>query len=206
MVKRVFLLFLFLPIFLFGNQKKDILNQVGWAFENNEFEKCADLAKTWAVLYPEDKIYAEACYSLFILAKGNVEEFVQIYNPIKCELSMQAAPHLLHAYNRIGEIVVTSQKEKLKNLMNKYECSFQNFECRRGWKIKCVLGALCYTTGLFILPFNPAVGGALMTSAGSLMLDGTLGALDEQDEWKERQVNQNVCDIKKHSFPVIPFN
>lgn len=190
MVKKFFVIFFSLPVLLFGGVKEDILDQVGFAFEKEQFDKCAELVKSWGELYPEDKIHAEACYSLFVLAQGNFQEFIELYSPIMRELSFLSDSSLLEAYARIVETVLSSKREELRNLMGAYSCSFGQFECRRGWKIKCVLGALCYTAGLFIFPFNPPVGGALMTSAGGLMLDGTLSALDEQDERKEKLADE----------------
>ena len=56
--------------------------------------------------------------------------------------------------------------------------------CSRGWKIKAVVGAILIGAGAVVTPFNPAVGTTMITTGASMVVDGTIGAVDEDDARK----------------------
>ena len=99
-------------------------------------------------------------------------------------------PELQEAYFKLVNLVLNSnQKNTIKDSAG-FHCSATLYECKRGWKIKCFLGAIGYTVGLFIAPFNPAIGISIISSAGGLILDGAIGAIDEKDDRSKNSVNQ----------------
>jgi hypothetical protein len=106
------------------------------------------------------------------------------------QLEISVVPELQSAYFKLLHLVKEEIRQEVLGYKKWGHCSLPTYECRRGWKIKCFMGAIGYTAGLFIVPFNPALGFSIISAAGGFILDGALGALDEQDERREKLADE----------------
>jgi hypothetical protein len=134
------------------------------------------------------------------LAQGKSDEFICLADQLVPQLEISVALELQSAYFKLFHLVKKEMREEVLGYKKWELCSLPICECSRGWKIKCFMGAIGYTAGLFIVPFNPAIGFSIISTAGGFIIDGTLGALDEQDERKEKFVDGHQKNKKPQSL------
>jgi hypothetical protein len=172
---------------LLATPKDDLLANIVSQYENDEFQQCAALSFEWGQKYPEDIVHAQACYSASLLAQGDIEGFLELAFTLLPKIESLSLKNLEKVYRNLLYLAINENRTNCFFLHSM--ANYSSSEAKRGWKIKCLVGAIGYTAGLFILPFNPALGWAILGSAGGIIFDGTLSALDEQDEYREQQKN-----------------
>lgn len=161
-----------------------ILTDLALAVEHGDFETSVSLARDWSEHSEYESIPAQACTSLFLLAVGRKYEAIEIYNHLRDQLDSFVTPELKSIYVQVMNQALESNEICQSLDYNELNFLIDPLDCKRrfkGWKIKSFLGAIIYTAGLIVTPFNPGVGVSMMTTAAGYLLDGTLGYMDENN-------------------------
>jgi len=204
-MKFFFTIFLFFPLVLTAELKEEIFNDLARSVECGDFENSLNLTEYWDTSFPEDTIHAKACTSLFLLMNGKEKEALKIFHSIEGNLNYHLSPEMAESYLTIFHSFLSDEEQFL--LQDLYNFSTDPYSCKfRGWKIKSVFGAILFTAGLVVAPFNPGAGRTIMLTAAGLMFDGTLSSMDEDEDRKKEPTSKKDCAIERkndlYSFAV----
>ncbi|MBF5059394.1 hypothetical protein [Candidatus Neptunochlamydia vexilliferae] len=182
-----FFFVLLIPLCLFGSTKDELLSDFATHVVQDRFVEAHRFLNAWEAGYAEDFHTVNICRAFLLLRDSCLEEATYLFEehfPSALAEGMSYSISYLF-YGCLSQIESTLFKT------SKCKSALPIVLCKRGWKIKAVIGAILVGTGAIVAAVNPAIGGSMITTGLGFVADGTIGSIDEQDEMmKERDAQR----------------
>lgn len=183
-MKNAFLFLLIIPMMLTASLKESFFIHLEDHILHNEPVKARGVLDTWENEFPEDSPSINIVRAFLLLQEENVHDALLIF-----ENNIDALEETHPYASLISRVFFNCIENNFYHvdINNRLEDNTSILLCKRGWKIKAVAGCVLIGVGAIVTPFAPSAGVTMITSGVGMVADGTIGAIEDDDERKEKE-------------------